>query len=869
MKPRTLILTLLMAMLLSGCGAGSALSRLQWATATPSVTVAPTLTPTATITPTPTPTPTPVPAARVALGDRALQDGDFSAALEEYQTAFRAAGGDVSGAEAFGPYKATPGAEASGPDKTTPGAEATQTAGAKTFGPDEATQTAGAEAFGSDKTTPDPQTQAAALLGAGRTYQLAGQLDQAVETLSRLIQDYPDADKIPQAYFALAQAFNAQERYAEAALAYSEYLNRRPGVIDGYVLELRGDARFAAQDYLNAAQDFRAALSQPGLLDSTFLAMKDARAYALAGDTTTALAKYDDLYAHTTNEYTKALIDLRKGQIYTALGQADQAQAVYLDAVNNYPTSYDSYSALVDLVDAGAPVDELSRGLVDYYAGQYGAALAAFNRYLQDKPADPATARYYSGLANRELGGFSGAINDWEKVIQNFPDHPFWDDAWEQKANTEWFDLDQYPQAVQTLLDFVAQAPAHPRAAEFLFDAAQIAERGSDLGQAAELWERVTNLYPSDERAERALFLSGLARYRQGDFAGAYLTLQRLTGIAQDRGERAKANFWSGKAQQKLGDPAAARTSWETAADLDPTGYYSERAVDLLQNRAPFSAPADYDLAYDAGREQVQAERWLASTFSLPDNTDFSGLGELASDPRLQRGAELWEVGLSSEARAEFEDLRQAVKDDPVQTYRLARYFSEIGLYRSAALAARQVLTLAGMSDAQTMNAPAYFNRLRFPIHYSDLIMPLAEKYKIHPLFIFSLVRQESLFESFVQSSASASGLMQIMPATGADIAKNLGWPPDYTSADLNRPVVNITLGIDYLNTQRNHFNDNLFAALAAYNGGPGNALEWLKLAGDDPDLFLEGIRYAETRDYVRSIYEIYNIYRRLYNRSP
>ena len=58
-------------------------------------------------------------------------------------------------------------------------------------------------------------------------------------------------------------------------------------------------------------------------------------------------------------------------------------------------------------------------------------------------------------------------------------------------------------------------------------------------------------------------------------------------------------------------------------------------------------------------------------------------------------------------------------------------------------------------------------------------------------------------------------------------------------------------------------------ATYSAYNGGPGNANRWLKQTPDDPDLFIELIDYAETRDYVRSIYEIFNIYRRLYNRSP
>ena len=236
---------------------------------------------------------------------------------------------------------------------------------------------------------------------------------------------------------------------------------QRPGVIDGYVLDLRGDALFAAGSYAEAAKDFQAAMQAPSLNDSSLLQMKLARSYSVGGDTATALTLYDDLYQRSSDDYTKALIDLRKGQIYTDLGQMDQAYAAYQDAVNNFPTSYDSYSCLLALVDAGVPVDELNRGLVDYFAGQYGVAQAAFDRYLQDNPPDPGTALYYYGLSTRALGNYQGAINEWDQLIQGYPDHRYWDDAWEQKAYTQWFYLDQNTAAIQTLLDFVSAVPSN------------------------------------------------------------------------------------------------------------------------------------------------------------------------------------------------------------------------------------------------------------------------------------------------------------------------------------------------------------------------------------------------------------------------
>jgi soluble lytic murein transglycosylase len=179
------------------------------------------------------------------------------------------------------------------------------------------------------------------------------------------------------------------------------------------------------------------------------------------------------------------------------------------------------------------------------------------------------------------------------------------------------------------------------------------------------------------------------------------------------------------------------------------------------------------------------------------------------------------------------------------------------------------VLNLAGMDDASSMNAPIYFNHLRFGPYYSELIVPTAEQYKFHPLFLLSLVRQESAFEGFVRSSAGARGLMQIIPATGQEIAAELNWPPEYSDEDLYRPLVSITLGSEYLAHWRDHLDGDLYAALAAYNGGPGNATEWQKLANGDPDVFLEVVRFEETRNYIRGVYEIFDLYRRVYNRTP
>jgi soluble lytic murein transglycosylase len=363
--------------------------------------------------------------------------------------------------------------------------------------------------------------------------------------------------------------------------------------------------------------------------------------------------------------------------------------------------------------------------------------------------------------------------------------------------------------------------------------------------------------------------MAGITRYRQSQYQNAAAIFQRALASATTLQDRAAAAFWQGKSQAASGDLTAAQATWELTANIDPTGYYSERARDILRQKPPFSPPEAFDLSADHLGERAQAEAWLRETFSIAPEEDLTTLGPLLGDGRMFRGTELWELGLYEYARLEFEDLRLSLQSDPANSYRLANYLSDLGLYRSAILASRQVLNLAGMSDADTLGAPALFNHIRFGTYFADLIIPVAQEYQFHPLLIFSVVRQESAFEGFVRSSAGARGLMQIIPATGEEINTRLDWPENYTADDLYRPNVSIRMGNEYLAKWRDYFGGDLYAALAAYNGGPGNSIEWKKLANEDPDLFLEIVRFEETRNYIRSIYEIYNIYRRIYDRTP
>ena len=802
---RSFVFLIILAIMISVCGCGIIPEDIRSSGIFgPTSSPEPTGTPAAS--PTPTPSPTPVPAVRVEQADMLLFNGEYDLALLDYESAL---------------VQAT-----------------------------------------------DAETQASALTGIGRTHFQMGNTAAAIQALTTVTENYQSTGAYPIALFVLGQVYQEEQRHAEAAAVYQTFLDTRPGVLDAYVQELRGDALTAAGDLNGALTAYEAAFRSDQLSDPVFLAVKVGQTYVTLGDHESALRTFMGILNSTENDFIKAQMNYLAGQEYLALGMSEQAFARFQESLINYPQSYYSYAGLIVLVENEIPVDDFLRAKVDYYAGQYSVAAQIFNRYIKENPDHKGEAHHLYALSLNAISEYQAAINEWNALIRDHPDDTYFATAWDEKSWTQWSKLGKYDQAAQTLFDFVALYPTRSEAPQYLFFAARIQEDDNKIAESAATFERIINEYPSSSLAYRALFLAGINYYRSGAFTQALQAFQRVFVLGTNASDQAMGSFWMAKTQQKLSDTEAASESFTQAAALDPGSYYSERAREILAGLAPLESIEPYSLEYDLETERQLAEGWLRTTFSLSSDTDLSGLGELAQDARMQRAIAFWEIGLYTEARAELEDLRVSYENDPVATFRIMNWALEHGVNRSAVFASRQVLTLAGINDDATFTAPQYFNHIRFGTYFSSLVINAANEEGLHPFLLFSAIRQESMFEGFVRSSAGARGLMQIMLATGTEIANWMSWPPGFTPEDLYRPNINIRLGARYLARQINDYGGAIFG-LAAYNAGPGNAYNWKQLSGDDPDLFFEVIDIEETRTYIQQISEFYHIYQRMYEVQP
>ncbi|MBT7075529.1 MAG: tetratricopeptide repeat protein, partial [Anaerolineae bacterium] len=703
MNFKKLLLGLWTLSLLSACNFAPPASLLG-ATATPSSTPVPSNTPSPTPTITPSPIPTLIPLARVHLGEGALFNGDFDLARIEFQAVVN--------------------------------------------------------------TSTDDEQRAAALWGLIRVSYEDNNNHEVLAYTQQLINEYPNSPFLAYAYFLSGQANNNINRFEAATESYAAYLSLRPALLENYVEEVRGDIFVQIGDHISALNAYQAALLAPSLHNEIRLEIKIATSKAAIGDFAGALADYESITNRTNNDFIKAEMDYFAGFAHLILDEKEEGYARYQHTLENYPLSYYSYLALVELINAGVPVDDLNRGLADYAAKQYDVALVALERYIAENPENDGTASYYRAKTLYALGRYEDEVAAWGNFIEKYPTHPRWADAWSEKSYTQWSDLRNINAGKQTLLDFVYANPGHSEAAAFLMSAARLMERKENPEEAIMLWLRLAEEYPGSNLASDALFLAGVTTYRLSDYAQALTLFQRGLIFSTEAEAQARAYLWIGKTQQKLGDTEAMQDVWQQAQSANPTGYYSERARDLLEGSEPFVPPSIYSPEIDAASELAEAISWLRITFDLPANTDLEDLGPLQDDLRIQRGREFWELGLYNEARLEFESLRTDVSQSAADSFRLANYMRNLGLYRPAIFAARQVLELAGMeSHADSLHAPAYFDHIRYGTYYSDLVEPIATANDFHPLFIYSVMRQESLFEGFVLSTAGARGLMQVIPA--------------------------------------------------------------------------------------------------------
>lgn len=160
---------------------------------------------------------------------------------------------------------------------------------------------------------------------------------------------------------------------------------------------------------------------------------------------------------------------------------------------------------------------------------------------------------------------------------------------------------------------------------------------------------------------------------------------------------------------------------------------------------------------------------------------------------------------------------------------------------------------------------PEEFRKYIYPRYFDDLVVPEAKYYKIEPEFIYSIMREESLFDSKALSWAGARGLMQLMPATARVENKKTRYK--FNPLNLYDSKQNIYLGISHLSWLFQSENASNYIIVAAkYNAGSSRGNRWKNEYGTN-NMYRTGrfIDIEETEYYVEKVMKSYEYYSRYY----
>lgn len=306
-------------------------------------------------------------------------------------------------------------------------------------------------------------------------------------------------------------------------------------------------------------------------------------------------------------------------------------------------------------------------------------------------------------------------------------------------------------------------------------------------------------------------------------------TLQELESLAEMAKKQMsdvyfyKAQYWQSQILKKQGDEKKAKNILESIAEDNFFGYYGRLAALELGDLKFFKTRSKEFRRYDAQADILENIRILKiideqSVISSYISSEWWGLGrsKRRSYARKKEFAFYYHFGELFKQNQQFIEIFS--------------YQDKIDLYE---------------------DHPYFF----FPYPYEKTMKHYSQSLDVPKELVYSLMRQESLFDPKARSPADAFGLLQLLPRVAKVYQKKMGIEFE-SPEDLYNPEVIIPLGVAHLEKLMSTYTRSMLLTAASYNAGTNPVNGWLR-SKDSSDVveFVENIPYAETETYVKLVF--------------
>jgi peptidoglycan lytic transglycosylase len=449
----------------------------------------------------------------------------------------------------------------------------------------------------------------------------------------------------------------------------------------------------------------------------------------------------------------------------------------------------------------------------DYFLKKTRVAREALRPFL-DQGARQGEALFFYAVATRELGGHDEYLRAVRRIVSEFP-------------NQSW-----------------AEEALNNLATYYLVQ--------SDDEGAEQTFREMYEKFPTGHYAERAAWKIGWWAYRSANYAETVRVFESAAAAFPRSDYRPPWLYWSGRAHEALREQALAEARYGLVATDYLNSYYGRLASKRLDTARPQKR-----LVSNSDPDPKLPPAEAQNSDAAIQNAELPPLPPNEAIVRTLLSIELYDQAL--------DELHYAQKvwgdSAPIQAtigwifYRRGELRAGINVMKRAY---PQYLTAGGE------NLPPELLRVLFPINYWSLIRRYSYEHQLDPYVVAALIAQESTFTADVKSSANAYGLMQLLPSTGRQYAKLLHLPR-FSIGMLTTAEPNIKMGTAYFADLVKQFGGAHFA-LATYNAGPGRVSRWIAAKpGLERDEFIDDIPFPETQNYVKRILGTADDYRRLY----
>ena len=668
----------------------------------------------------------------------------------------------------------------------------------------------------------------------GRAWEARGQWAQAAESYGRYVD--LSSSETTRHHASIVRwtrsLWKSGER--EASFIALHQLAPHLGAQSWTALELAlGEAR---DGNVSSVEDLVSIIEHPSARLSSWRLLPDA--LFEAGDLTGTAEAFREAYQQLTGD-RRATAGIELAGLLLAGGDTATARGLLLEGLEEAPVAFRDRAAtqLFDLGDMDRELTlELARILDS--AGDGRRALMGYDRVvvLSENLTDGMSVPLPMRVERARLMGTvqtrqEEAIQEFRAIRDVATDDRIGGrnlELWAQLRRRQG--LDEHVRTLRRWL--LEEHPNSSEAAEVAWSQANQADSRGELDSALRQYAALSANARTHARAGEARMRSGQIYLGRSDREGAAGVFEGYLEEFPEGRRWQEASYWAGRMRLELGDSNGAEEHIRRIKIRDPVSYYAVIGADLL------------------------GESYTINV-SDADNPAVPGW--------LNRG--LSDIDWFTEAV-----LEQAAAAEVNRLIAVARMSKNDMLGLAEGLIARG-LTIDGINLGWALRDEGHewdsrLIRVAFPLPYLDLIRREAMEWGVDPIVLAAIIRQESAFKADIVSRAGAIGLMQVMPPTGAQLARVHG-PSGFQEEHLVSPEVSLHLGAAYFVEMSARYDGVLPLILSAYNAGPTRATRW-KQYPEISDLlrFTERIPFVETRGYVKNVRRNLGIYRVLYGQN-